>query len=324
MPETLPLVAVAGEVLVDLVPAGGAGMFRAAPGGSPANVAVGLHRLGMPTRLVARISDDPMGRLLRRHLEANGLDLGHVVKAAEPTSLAIVTVEEDGTVAYDFRVDGTADWQWTDDELADAVDGDVAALHVGSLAMALEPGASALRRLVERARDQVTITFDPNVRPLLMGHREFVVTGVEALVALADVVKASAEDLAWLYPADTPAAVAGRWLGLGPSLVAITLGPDGVVAVGSAAGPVERPAVPVTVVDTVGAGDAFMAALVAGLGERGLLGRDRSGRLAALEGAELAAVLDGAALAAALTCARLGADPPTGDELRRARQVAAG
>jgi fructokinase len=324
MPEPLPLVAVAGEVLVDLVPAEGGGLFRATPGGSPANVAVGLHRLGMPVRLVARLASDPMGRLLRRHLETNGLDLGHVVAAAEPTSLAIVSVEEDGTVAYDFRVDGTADWQWTDAELADVVDGDVAALHVGSLAMALEPGASALRRLVERARDEVTITFDPNVRPLLMGRREDVVTRVEALVALTDVVKASAEDLVWLHPADTPAVVAMRWLGLGPSLVAITLGPDGVIAVGSAAGPMERPAVPVTVVDTVGAGDAFMAALVAGLGERGLLGRAQSGRLATLGRAELEAVLDGAALAAALTCARLGADPPTSDELLRARQVAAG
>jgi fructokinase len=322
--DPLPLVAVAGEALVDLVPAEGGGLFRAAPGGSPANVAVGLHRLGMPTRLVARLADDPMGRILRRHLETNGLDLDHVVAATEPTSLAIVTVEADGTVAYDFRVDGTADWQWTDEELADVVDGAVAALHVGSLAMALEPGASALRRLVERVRDRVTITFDPNVRPLLMGRREDVVTRVESLVALAGVVKASAEDLTWLYPDVVPAAVADRWLGLGPSLVAITLGPDGVVAVGSAAGPVQRPAVPVTVVDTVGAGDAFMAALVAGLGERQLLGRAQSGRLAALDGAELAAVLDGAALAAALTCSRPGADPPTGDELMRARQVADG
>ena len=322
LPETLPLVAVAGEVIVDLVPADVDGVFRAVPGGSPANVAVGLHRLGVPTRLVARLARDPMGRRLRRHLETNGLDLGHVVAAAEPTSLAIVSVEEDGTVGYDFRVDGTADWQWTDDELSDVVDDDVVALHVGSLAMALEPGASALRRLVERARAEVTISFDPNVRPLLMGRREDVVTRVEGLVALSDVVKASAEDLAWLYPADPPATVASRWLGLGPSLVAITLGPDGVLAVGTASPLVQRRAVPVTVVDTVGAGDAFMAALLAGLSQRDLLGRARTGRLGALEGAELAAVLDDAALAAALTCARPGADPPSAQQLRQARQAA--
>lgn len=324
LPETLPLVAVAGEVIVDLVPADVDGLFRAVPGGSPANVAVGLQRLGVPTRLVARLASDPMGRRLRRHLETNGLDLGHVVAAAEPTSLAIVSVEEDGTVGYDFRVDGTADWQWTDDELSDVVDTDVAALHVGSLAMALEPGASALRRLVERARDEVTISFDPNVRPLLMGRREDVVTRVEGLVALSDVVKASAEDLSWLYPAEAPATVAARWLGLGPSLVAITRGPDGVLAVGSTSPLVQRSAVPVAVVDTVGAGDAFMAALLAGLRQRGLLGRAQIGRLRALPGAELAAVLDDAALAAALTCARPGADPPSAEQLRQARQVAAG
>src|SRR5688572_6387244 len=316
------LVAVAGEVIVDLVPTDGDGVFRAVPGGSPANVAVGLHRLGVPTRLVARLAGDPMGRRLRRHLEANGLDLGHVVAAAEPTSLAIVSVEEDGTVGYDFRVDGTADWQWTDEELNDVVDDYVAALHVGSLAMAIEPGASALRRLVERARAEVTVSFDPNIRPLLMGRREDVVTRVEDLVARSDVVKASAEDLAWLCPAEPPATVAARWLGLGPSLVAITLGPDGVLAVGSAGPLVQRPGIPVAVVDTVGAGDAFMAALLAGLSHRGLLGRARTGRLRALAGAELDAVLDDAALAAALTCARPGADPPTAEQLRQARQDA--
>jgi fructokinase len=324
LPESLPLVAVAGEALIDLVPTDVDGLFSAVPGGSPANVAVGLHRLGVPTRLVARLADDAMGRRLRRHLESNGLDLGHVVTAAEPTSLAIVSVEGDGTVGYDFRVDGTADWQWTDEELADVVGADVAALHVGSLAMAIEPGASALRRLVERVREQVTITFDPNVRPLLMGRREAVVTRVEELVALSDVVKASAEDLSWLYPDDTPADVAARWLGLGPSLVAITLGPDGVLAAGSATGLVQRPAVPVAVVDTVGAGDAFMAALIAGLAQRDLLGRAQTERLAALDAGELATVLDDAALAAALTCSRPGADPPTAEALRRARQVPTG
>ena len=237
--------------------------------------------------------------------------------------MAIVSVEADGTIGYDFRVDGTADWQWTDAELADVVDHDVVALHVGSLAMAIEPGASALRRLVERARAAVTISFDPNVRPMLMGRREDVVTRVEGLVALSDVVKASAEDLAWLYPVDTPDAVASRWLGLGPSLVAITLGADGVLAAGTATPLVQRPAVPVAVVDTVGAGDAFMAALLAGLGQRDLLGRAATRRLRALQGAELAAVLDDAALAAALTCARPGADPPSAEQLRQARQVAA-
>jgi fructokinase len=319
MPDDALVVAVAGEVVIDLVPAGGDGLLRAAPGGSPANVAVGLTRLGVSTRLLARLSDDAMGRRLRQHLEANGLTLDHVVRAREPTSLAIVSVGADGLVDYDFRVDGTADWQWSDEELAGATDGSVVALHVGSLAMTMEPGASALRRLVERVRSEVIITFDPNVRPALMGPRDDVVGRVEALVGLADVVKASAEDLAWLCPHEPPDAVAQRWLAAGPALVVVTLGPEGSLAAGSAAGTVRRPAVPISVVDTVGAGDAFMAALIAGLARRDLLSDPDRGDLAALGAGTLADVLDSAALAAALTCARPGADPPTVEELRRAQ-----
>jgi fructokinase len=142
------VVAVAGEALVDFVPAGGPGVFRAAPGGSPANVAVGLARLRVPTRLLARIADDLLGHRLRAHLDANGVDLSFAVRAAEPTSLAIVAVGRDGVVEYDFRVEGTADWQWRDHELAGALDGGVVALHAGSLALTMPPGADVLQRLL--------------------------------------------------------------------------------------------------------------------------------------------------------------------------------
>jgi fructokinase len=319
MPDAAPVVAVAGEVIIDLVPAGGDGLFRAAPGGSPANVAVGLTRLGVSTRLLARLSDDAMGRRLRQHLETNGLALDHVIPAGEPTSMAILSVDADGLADYDFRVDGTADWQWSDEELSGATDDSVAALHVGSLAMTMEPGASALRRLVERVSGDVTITLDPNVRPALMGRRDVAVSRIEALVGLADVVKASVEDLAWLCPDEPPEAVAQRWLAAGPALVVVTLGPEGSLAVGAAAGTVRRPAIRVSVVDTVGAGDAFMAALIAGLARRDLVSAPHRADLAALGRGPLADVLDEAALAAALTCARPGADPPTVEELRRAQ-----
>ena len=321
MPDPAPVVAVAGEVIVDLVPAGTDGLFRAVPGGSPANVAVGLGRLGISTRLLARVSGDAMGRRLRRHLESNGLALEHIVRADQPTSLAIVSVSDDGVADYDFRVDGTADWQWSDDELSRAVDDSVAALHVGSLAMALEPGAGALRRLVERVRPTVTITYDPNIRASLMGPRHETVARVETMVGRSDVVKASAEDLAWLYPQQSPASVAQRWLELGPAWVVVTLGPDGVVAAAAGAGLVQRPAAAVSVVDTVGAGDAFMAALIAGLASRALLGRAGRDHLSGADRATMEALLDQAALAAALTCARAGADPPTAEELRRADQA---
>ncbi|HET8788578.1 MAG TPA: carbohydrate kinase, partial [Actinomycetes bacterium] len=266
------VVAVAGEALVDFVPAGGPEVFQAAPGGSPANVAVGLARQEVPTRLLARIADDLLGHRLRAHLDGNGVDLSYAVRAAEPTSLAIVAVGRDGVVEYDFRVEGTADWQWRDDELAGALDGGVVALHAGSIALTMPPGADVLQRLLARARQSMTVTYDPNCRPLLMGSPDAVRGRIESLVALADVVKASADDLDWLLPGRAPEQVAEAWLAKGPSMVVITLGPAGLLAATRQAGVLGRPGRAVEVVDTVGAGDACMAALLAGLHRRDLLG----------------------------------------------------
>jgi fructokinase len=314
-------IAVVGEALIDLVPRDRDGLYEAVPGGSPANVAVGLARLEVPARMIARIADDPFGRRIRRHLAGNGVDLARVVTAAEPTSLAIVAVDPDGGVAYDFRVDGTADWQWRDEELDGALDGRVLAVHAGSLAMTMAPGADALLRLVQRAAGGATVSYDPNCRPLLMGSPAAARERIERLVALADVVKASVEDVAWLLPGRAAEEVAGAWLALGPALVAITAGADGVVAAAGGTGTVRRPARQVAVVDTVGAGDAFSSALLAGLYRRGLLGADRRAALAAIGQEQLAEVLDDAVLAAAITCTRRGADPPTLAELLGDRPV---
>jgi fructokinase len=312
------VVAVAGEAITDMVPAGADGLFRAAPGGSPANVAVGLARLDVPARMLARLSSDLLGRRLREHLASNGVDLSHAVDAPEPSSLAIVAVQPDGSAAYDFRVDGTADWQWTDDELATAVDG-VVALHVGSISLTTPPGGAVLRRLAARAREVATVTFDPNVRPLLMGSPEEVRGTVHEVLVASDVVKVSSEDLEWLEPSADPESVAADWLARGPSLVVVTRGGDGAVAVGRSCGTVERAGVDVDVVDTVGAGDSFMSALVAGLHTRGLLGAAARSRLAALDADEAAAVVDEAIAASAITCSRLGANPPSAAELSEAR-----
>lgn len=315
------MVAVAGEALVDMVPAAG-GLFAAVPGGSPANVAVGLARQGVPVRMLARLADDPLGMRIRAHLHANAVDLGHAVAAVEPTSLALVVVGEDGGAHYDFRVGGTADWQWTDAEVADALepgpDGPVVAVHSGSLALTTPPGAAVLRRMLTRAAATATVSYDPNCRPLLMGDVQEVLAGVHEMLGVADVVKVSSEDLAWLLPGRSPESVIVDWLTRGgAALVAVTLGPDGVLA-GSAADHgtlVHRPGRTVTVVDTVGAGDAFTAGLLAGLHARGLLGADRRAHLRALTGADLDAVLDHAVTASALTCTRPGADPPRAQEL---------
>jgi fructokinase len=309
------VVVVAGEALVDLVPAGRDGLFEAAPGGSPANVAVGLARLGVPARLAARLADDLMGRRLREHLSSNGVDLSKAPRASEPTSLAIVALGTDGVPDYDFRVEGTADWQWSDQEVEGLLDGPVVALHSGSLALTMEPGADVLGRLVERAGRTVTVSYDPNLRPLLMGSPDTVRERVEWLVSLSDVVKVSSEDLGWLLPGVALESVAERWLASGPEVVVVTLGPDGVLAVAEGTGIVRRPGRRVQVVDTVGAGDSFTSALLAGLHRRGLLGLDRREALRAIDTATLGAVLDEAVLASALTCTRPGADPPTAERL---------
>ncbi|MBN9735322.1 MULTISPECIES: carbohydrate kinase [unclassified Pseudonocardia] len=313
------VIAVAGEALVDIVPAPAEGYWEFAPGGSPANVAVGLSRLDVPARMLARLADDLLGRKLRDHLAGNGVDLSHAVEAGEPSSLAIVELADDGQASYDFRISGTADWQWTTDELEGALDegpgGPVLAVHSGSLALTTAPGHEALRELLASAVDTATVSYDPNFRPLLMGTPEEVLPGVHELLGLADVVKVSEEDLAWLHPGREPGDIVGEWLDLGPAVVVVTLGAEGVLA-GTASGlhsvlPGRR----IDVVDTVGAGDSFSAALLAGLHRRGLLGAIARDDLYRIGREALDGVLAEAVAAAAITCSRHGANPPTRAEL---------
>jgi fructokinase len=310
------VIAVVGEALVDLVPTGDEQTYAAVPGGSPANVAVGLARLGVRAQLLARIADDPFGRLVRRHLARNEVDLSHCVRAAERTSLAIVTRgEHGGGDEYDFRIDGTADWQWTDDELAKALDADLLALHAGSLGVTVEPGGPAVRRLLRRAAERSTVSYDPNCRPLLMGAPSSVAGIVRECMATADIVKASADDVGWLHPDRTPEDVAAEWLALGPAVVVVTLGPDGALATSRRTGLVRCAGVPVDVVDTVGAGDSFSSALLSGLLDLELLGADRRAALRGIDSERLLAVLGRAVRASAITASRRGADPPRLDDL---------
>lgn len=315
-----PAVAVVGETLIDLIPVGGSGgrtdvqdLYQGVPGGSPANVAVGLARLGVPTRMAARISADPPGRILRRRLADAGVDLRGVVAAAEPSSVALVSHGAQGP-HYDLRLHETADWQWTEAELSRVEPASLAALHIGSLAAVLPPGAHEIAALVRRVRGTTTVTYDPNVRPEHMAAVPDARGRINALIGLADVVKLSDADLAWLAPGTEPAAFARRVVSAGASVAVVTLGAAGAVAV-CADGVVEVPAFPVAVVDTVGAGDAYMSALIAGLHERHLLSAAARPALQAIDTDVLAEVLTNAALAAAITCGRRGSDPPTRAEL---------
>lgn len=317
------MVCVIGEALIDLVmdPAtaasAGPKTYLAHPGGSPFNVAIGLARLGQPAQLLARLSGDAFGRQLRAHAEANGVDLSCAVDAPESSTVAVVSLDAQRNAGYDFYRTGTADWQWSAAEL-DRMPADTGWIHTGSLASWIEPGAGViarhLRQLRRRRRDgsPLVISYDPNIRPALLPDHRAALDQVEVMVALADVVKASAEDLDWLYPGQDADDVLRRWRSLGAWIVVMTDGGRGArylsgEEIGTA------PSRPVRVVDTVGAGDAFMAGLINALAACGY-----SGAGPAAEPAVAAAVTE-AILVAALTCARAGAHPPTAAELAAAQ-----
>ncbi len=310
-----PSTLVIGEALTDLL-TGPDGRSTAVPGGSPANVALGLARLGHPVRLATRVGGDVYGLALRRHLGGSGVRLtdGSVVDAA--TSTATAVLDADGAASYRFDIT----WSLPPEASDPATTGPVAHLHTGSIAALLAPGAAQVVAAVRAAQPGATVSYDPNLRPALLGPAAQERPRVEELVALSDVVKASEEDLGWLYPGHDTAAVAARWARSGPSLVVLTLGAGGALAFWRHGSHQVRPT-PVEVVDTVGAGDAFMAGLLSGLLAAGLLGGGQGGR--ALARAELRAATSAqrlpatavdsltlAARTAALTCTRPGADPP--------------
>ena len=230
--------------------------------------------------------------------------------AAEPATVAVVTLDGDGRADYDFFVEGTADWQWQG-AVRPTPAPQSAALHFGSLASWLAPGADAIAASAARARSEgVLVSYDPNVRPGLLPAEAGRLL-VERAVACSHVAKASIEDLAHLYPSAAVADVAGRWLELGADLVVITAGADGATAYGRNA-TAHAPAVPVRMVDTVGAGDAFSAGLLAALLDGAT---PPAGRIAALDTDDFDALLLRATVTAALACERAGADPPRADQV---------
>lgn len=308
------MLTVIGEALVDLVDSGDHASYTAHPGGGPLNVAVGAARLGLPTALLARIATDGFGPIVRRHATDNGVDVSACPPATEQATLAVVSLDEQRRAAYSFYLTGTADWQWTEAELRDLPPG-TTFLHTGSLASWTAPGDARVADLAARARAAgVVVSYDPNVRPLLLRDPARTRPLVERNVALSHVVKASDDDLRWLYPDTEVAEVAADWLRLGPALVLVTSGPDGVIAYRPDAPPLARPGRSVAVVDTVGAGDAFTAGFLTVLARRG----DTPASLSTLDDAALTTALDHGVLVATLTCGRAGADPPTAAEVAAA------
>ncbi|HJE57244.1 MAG TPA: carbohydrate kinase [Nocardiopsis listeri] len=311
---------VVGENVMDLLPTRhGPQTLWAAPGGGPANTAVAASRLGLPTRLLARIGSDGFGSMIRERLLGEGLDPAGLVDADEPSALALATLAADGSANYDFRMDDAADWRWRSDELPETLEPEVVAVHAASIALFREPGASLIEALLRRehGRGRVTITLDPNIRPDVIGDRSTARALALRHAAQAHVVKASDEDLDYLYPDHTLEQAASALAALGPVLVVVTRGAEGAFALSHGVS-ASVPAPKSEVVDTVGAGDSFMGALLHRLDLDGRLGDSPRERLAGLTEADLEALLTHAATAAAHTVTREGADPPTVEELNAA------
>ncbi|WP_061965878.1 carbohydrate kinase family protein [Demequina aurantiaca] len=303
-------VLVVGESLLDIV-SDTAGHVAAVPGGSPANVAVGLARLGLRPTFVTHLAPDDAGETIRAHLESAGADIV-AVDTATPTSTATATIGTGGAASYRFEIA----WNLSDAALDDAIatHGPLH-LHAGSIAAVMQPGADAIASAIEGPL-VASMSFDPNIRPGLIHDREAALHSVRRCLSRADVVKASDEDIAWIEPGEDPVKVASRWLALGPSLVVVTLGSDGAWALGTF-GQVFVPARTVDVVDTVGAGDSFMSALIAGwLAFTCDSSRGTVGELTEEQARDL---LVDCVTAAAITVGRRGAQPPTRAELTAAR-----
>jgi fructokinase len=302
------MIVVCGEALVDLVPAqcGGEVGFVARLGGSPFNVAVGLGRLEVPTAYLGRLSEDRFGRELAEHLSGNGVDGRYTLHGPEPTALALVQLSEAGVPEYAFYLERTAESLLLPEHLPERLADEVFALHFGSLGLVLEPGASTLESLMDREHGRRVVTLDPNVRPALIRDRQTYERRLDGWLSRADLVKVSAEDLDWLYPGHPPREVLSDWLARGPGVIVLTQGAAASVAVSDGA-EVEVPSSPVAVVDTVGAGDAFMSGLLAWLHRQGRLTLEG---LRGMPADDLRQALAWAGRIAAITCTRAGADPP--------------
>jgi fructokinase len=314
--EAVRVIVVAGEVLVDLVVSPGGGVDPRL-GGGPYNAARSLARLGAATTFFGGLADDRFGRLLRGALEAEGVAIGVPGPSAAPTTLALVDLDQAGVASYGFYLAGTAAADLDYPAMAAAFRAILAqaratavAVHVGALGLVMEPIGSAVERLLlADVPPDALVMLDPNCRPGAIADRAAYLGRIGRIAARADVVKASAEDLAYLYPGSPPDEAAESLLAVGPALVLVTDGPRPARAF--LAGSALTEEVPrVTVVDTIGAGDAFGGGFLAwwaahGLGQAELRRDDLVGQ-----------GLKAAVAAAALTCTRPGADPPTLPELR--------
>lgn len=298
---------VVGEALVDVVRARD-GSVRNHAGGSAANAAVALARLGRAVRFVTAYARDERGRLLAAHLSDNGVRLGSDPLVLDRTATAVATLAESGAATYEFDI------EWRLAPLTLPAEVDPAVVVFGSIGAALDPGARDVARLVEERRSSVLTVFDINARPAITGTGPEVVARAVAMAAMADVVKASDEDFDVLWPGREHGEVAAELLARGAGAVIVTMGDAGLRWF-APSGEGEVPAVRTTVADTIGAGDTVTAAIVDSLWGLGVVGAAAGEGLLALRAADWISVLEHAGRAAAITVSRPGGDPPWRHEL---------
>jgi fructokinase len=314
-----------GEILIDFLPVEVSGEvtgFRMFPGGGPFNVAVGLARLGQPTAFVSKLGADFFGRRLRQAVRAEGIDDAWLLDSSAPSTLAFVTVEA-GEPSFTFYGDGAADTLLAPTDLPTQLFEQAALLHFGGISLLRGTTPTAALAAAEGLRGRALVSLDPNVRPKLIHDERAYRQTLERAVAACDLLKLSVADVAWLAPGQDPVAYAAEQLDAGPALVTLTRGGEGVTGLrksGVAVEMVEVPVFPVAVADTVGAGDAFSAGMLAALAgsqdeAQPLGGATGRAALEALSADELRACLRFGAATAAITCSRPGADPPRRQEV---------
>jgi fructokinase len=320
------MILVIGEALIDLISdSAKAASYNAVVGGANANVALALARRGTPQKFMGRISGDGFGSQIRERLGDNGVNLDWSIAAPEQTTLAVATIDANAVASYSFYIEGTADWGWTHQELPDfkkLLDSGITTVQYGCLAMAIGPGNLVLEAWLKElaGHNSFTLSHDLNIRPSLGFDVMVEKERVERVNRFSNIIKASDADIEWLYGLEPGAnldEIAFKWTA-GNKVVVITRGGDGAdVYLGSAKYSLAAPKV--KLVDTVGAGDTFMANFLTELGRLGALGQDPAAKLQALSASEIESVLEVAIRAAALVCERQGCEPPTEEELLAAK-----
>jgi fructokinase len=294
---------VTGEILIDLIPDGSD--RKPIVGGGPANTAKALSKLGIDTQFIDVISSDDYGQMAKEELVASGVKLDYVKYSDKPTCLAIVSVSESGSAFYEFVIENTATFDFNLDWLPNPQTERPSLLHIGTLATVIEPGAFVLFDWAQSVAKVASIVFDPNIRSAVMNDRKKYVMQVERWVSISSAVKVSDEDIKWLYPSLEIEQLVNNWLASGPSLIVVTYGDKGLAGYRDGE-KISVDALKVAVADTVGAGDTVGAILVEAIAKDGL---------DSLTGLRLETVLKRAAKAAAITVSRVGANPPTFQEL---------